>query len=73
MAIDTSLTHTKYTTEANLTGKHHEWIDVTNYFTDCKFIDTYSSRIYVKLDGSGDDKGNIGVMGRLKVPVIKFQ
>ena len=73
MAIDTSLTHTKYTTEANLTGKHHEWIDVTNYFTNCKFIDTYSSRIYVKLDGSGDDKGNIGVKGCLKVPVIKFQ
>lgn len=72
MAIDTSLTHSTFSVEGQLTGKHHEWIDVTDYFTNCKFIDTYGNRVYVKLDGSGDDAGNIGVQGCLKVPVVMF-
>jgi len=72
MAIDTSLTHSTFSVEGQLTGKHHEWIDVTDYFASCKFIDTYGSRVYVKLDGKGDDGGNIGVQGRLKVPVVMF-
>ena len=58
--------------EGQLTGRHHEWIDVTDYFTNCKFIDTYGNRVYVKLNGSGDDAGNIGVQGCLKVPVVMF-
>lgn len=73
MAIDTDKTIRTFTAEGNISGQHHEWIDVTNYFANCKFIDTYANRVYVKLDGKGDDGGNIGVKGVLKVPVIKFQ
>lgn len=55
-------------------GKYHDYIDVTDVIkkAGCQFIDTDTSRVYVKLDGSGDDYGNIGVKCVLKIPYLYY-
>ncbi|WP_290764253.1 MAC/perforin domain-containing protein [Fibrobacter sp. UBA4297] len=55
-------------------GKEHGYIDVTDAFrrAGCKFIDCDSARVYVKIDGGGCDRGNIGVQCKLKIPYIYY-
>lgn len=55
-------------------GKQHSYIDVTDAVrrAGCKFIDTDSARVYVRVDGSGCDRGNIGVKCKLKIPYLYY-
>lgn len=55
-------------------GKVHSYVDVTDAVrrAGCKFIDCDSARVYVKIDGSGCDRGNIGVKCKLKIPYIYY-
>lgn len=74
MAIDTSrLSSTIYTQQGTIRGQHHEWIDITEELRNCPFFNTYSDRIYIKIDGPGDDEGNIGIQLGLRVPVICYK
>lgn len=60
--------------EGKYTGEQNDWIDITNEAAKqkCPFLDTNSSRLYIKIDGKGEDYGNIAIMGRFKVPVIEY-
>jgi hypothetical protein len=53
--------------QGTIRGKRHDWIDVTEKFQDCEFIDTYGDNVEIKIDGSGNDLGNIGIRGTLKI------
>lgn len=53
--------------QGTIRGKRHDWIDVTEFFQDCEFIDTYGDNVEIKVDGSGNDLGNIGIKGTLKI------
>jgi hypothetical protein len=53
--------------QGTIRGKRHDWIDVTDLFQDCEFIDTYGDNVEIKIDGSGNDLGNIGIRGTLKI------
>ena len=53
--------------QGTIRGKRHNWIDVTEKFQDCEFIDTYGDNVEIKIDGSGNDLGNIGIRGTLKI------
>ena len=57
----------QYTVSGTVYGQYHDWIDVTDKFRRCEFIDTKDNRVYIKIDGKGDDLGNIGIKGQLKV------
>lgn len=56
-----------YHMQGTIRGKRHDWIDVTEFFQDCEFIDTYGDNVEIKIDGSGNDLGNIGIRGTLKI------
>ena len=58
--------------EGSIVGKCHDWIDVTDTAKKygCTLFDTLGARVYVKVDGSGDDYKNIGVNGRLQVQCL---
>lgn len=58
---------TTYHAQGTVKGEHHEWIDVTEFFQDCEFLDTFGSNVEIKVDGKGNDLGNIGIKGRLKI------
>ena len=53
--------------QGTIRGKRHDWIDVTEFFQDCEFIDTYGDNAEIKIDGSGNYLGNIGIRGTLKI------
>ena len=55
-------------------GKEHGYVDVTDAVrrAGCQFIDTDTSRVYVKIDGSGNDYGNVGVKCKLKIPYLYY-
>lgn len=58
----------------SVVGSCHDYIDITDSIRKqgCQFIDTDSERVFVRIDGSGDDYGNIGVKCKLKVPFIYY-
>lgn len=58
----------------SVVGSCHDYIDITDSIRKqgCQFIDTDSERVFVRIDGSGDDYGNIGVKCKLKVPYIYY-
>ena len=58
---------TTFHMQGTIRGKRHDWIDVTEMFQDCEFIDTYGDNVEIKIDGSGNDLGNIGIRGTLKI------
>jgi len=57
----------------NIVGKNHDWNDVTEKFAACPFFETDSHRVYVRIDGSGDDHDSIGLDGWLNVPYIAYR
>ena len=57
--------------EFSIRGQHHGWIDVTDYLKDCPYI-SFNDRVYIKIDGKGDDYNNIGIEATFKVPYIFY-
>ena len=55
-----------YHVKGSVKGKLHDWIDVTEQFQACEFLDTYGENVYIKIDDGGGDLGNVGIKGRLK-------
>ena len=66
--------HVRDVVYGTIRGKNHSYIDVTDAVrrAGCQFIDCDSNRVYVKLDGSGNDYGNVVVVCRLKVPYLYY-
>lgn len=74
MAIDTTrLATTRYQTEGKITGEIHDWFEITEQVANCPFFNTYTGQVFLKVDGSGGDKGNIGIQLSLRVPVICYK
>ena len=75
MAVDTSgIKSPTYQQNGKVTGKHHEWIDITEEVQDCEFFETNRHRIYIKVDGPGeDDRNNIGIKGTFLIPYITYK
>lgn len=50
------------------------YVDITDnkVIKSCPFIDSLSSRLYIRIDGSGDDYKNLAVKGKFKVPCIYY-
>lgn len=75
ISVDTNY-RTNYEWRGEIVGKHHEWIDITNIARStpggCDILDLYGSRLYIRIDGSGSDYGNIGVKGKFRVPVLYY-
>lgn len=76
MAIDSDRLNgkTHYEAEGSVWGEHHEWIDVTEVVKSGvgAVIDCDASRVYIRVDGSGEDLSHVGVQGYAKIPWIGF-
>ena len=55
-----------FSKSGTITGKRHDWIDVTDSFRNCEFLDLVEG-VFIKIDGSGGDEDNIGVKGRFNI------
>lgn len=62
------------TIEGQVIGKYHDWVDVTDQIRGkSKFIDAYSSRVYLHFDGSGDDWDHVGIKCTLNIPAMYYK
>lgn len=74
VAVDPSVGSGILEFSGTYTGQQHHYFDVSNEARQigCPWIDLNSGLIAIRIDGSGDDYGNVGIMFDVKVPVITY-
>lgn len=72
--IDTTLHNCSYETSGTIYRREHNMFDVTRFFLDCpflNFIENPTNKVYIKIDGNGDDSSNIRIkVDNFYVPVL---
>lgn len=68
IAVDEIVKNSEFKFEGTYAGQEHGWIRATNQARVCDFLDTRNHEFYVKIDGPGNDMGNIGIKGVFKIP-----
>lgn len=77
MAIDTERLRgvSVFEAESEWTGKYHGWQEATRYMQTGgikNVVDCDAHTVEISLDGSGDDKGHVGIKGYLRIPWIGY-
>lgn len=62
---------TSFSTQGSVKGESHGWIDVSDKFRNCEFLNV-NKGVYIRVDGSGSDEGNIGMAGSLNINCLAY-